>query len=128
MNIPKTRLYWMRSKSRCHALNPGTEETAGSIEGYIFAVNQCMVGILQLILCFLIISTFNVYFVIFLFLPLHLTPFGHAFKRINHELELSTVPLQRKWNYLLEVAGSFSYGKMIRIFTLPIGYIKGANL
>ena len=108
-----------KQKAAAMLLNPGTEETAGSIEGYIFAVNQCMVGILQLILCFLIISTFNVYFVIFLFFTSSFNTFlGMRLKRINHELELSTVPLQRKWNYLLEVAGSFSYGKMIRIFNL----------
>ena len=64
-----------KQKAAAMLLNPGTEETAGSIEGYIFAVNQCMVGILQLILCFLIISTFNVFSSSFYFLPLHLTPF-----------------------------------------------------
>ena len=118
-----------KQKAAAMLLNPGTEETAGSIEGYIFAVNQCMVGILQLILCFLIISTFNVYFVIFLFFTSSFNTFlGMRLKRINHELELSTVPLQRKWNYLLEVAGSFSYGKMIRIFNLADWIHKGRNL
>ncbi len=108
-----------KQKAASMLLNPGTEENAGSIEGYIVAVNECLVGIFQLVLCFLLISSFSIYFVCFLFLVSLLNTFlNMRLKRINYELEFSTVSLRRKWNYLMEVACNFAYGKMIRIFNL----------
>lgn len=108
-----------KQKAASMLLNPGTEENAGSIEGYIMAINESIVGILQLILCFVLISTFSIYFILFLFLAsLVNTIIGMNLRKMNYKLQLSTVSLQRKWNYLMEVACNFTYGKMIRIFNL----------
>jgi len=108
-----------KQKAASMLLNPGTEENAGSIEGYILAVNESIIGVLQLVLSFLLISTFNIYFVFFLFfVSLINTIMGMYLKKMNYKLEFSTAPLQRKWNYLMEIACNFAYGKLIRIFNL----------
>lgn len=108
-----------KQKAVSMLINPGTEDNAGSIEGYILAINESIIGILQLVLSFLLISTFNTYFVLFLFfISLINTIIGMHLKRMNYELEFSTAPLQRKWDYLMEIACNFAYGKIVRIFNL----------
>src|SRR5690554_816201 len=108
-----------KQKAASMLINPGTEENAGSIEGYTMAINETIVGILQLLLSFFIISTFNIYFIIFLFfVSLVNTILGMHLKKVNYELELSTASLKRKWDYLMEIACNFAYGKLVRIFNL----------